>query len=81
VWTEGDAGDQALIQIKDLVWTASGGNLPASGDGARYAVLTDDNATQGDRECYFYWDLVSDRTVSDTQTLTLEDCEIQINES
>src|SRR3972149_1769751 len=45
VLTEDDTNDRALIQIKDLVWTASGGNLPASGNGARYAILTDDNAT------------------------------------
>lgn len=81
VWTEDDTNDRGLIQIKDLVWTASGGNLPGSGDGARYACKTDDNATQGSREVYAYWDLSSDRVVSDGQTLTLQDCEIRINES
>lgn len=81
VLTEDDGNDRALIQLKDQVWTASGGNLPASGDGARYAVLTDDHATPGSREIETYWDLVSDRTVSDGQTLTLTDCEIRINES
>src|SRR5688572_1662443 len=45
VVTEDDAGDMGLAQVKDLVWTASGGNLPGSGSGARYAVLTDDNGT------------------------------------
>jgi len=81
VWTEDDANDRAYVQLKDIVWTASGGNLPASGAGARYSVLTDDNATQGSRECYFYFDLSSDRTVSDTQTLTLQNCEIRENET
>lgn len=81
VLTEDDANDRALIQLKDIVWTASGGPIPASGNGARYAVLTDDNATVGSREVYFYWDLVSDRTVSDGQSLTLQDCETRINES
>ncbi len=81
VWTEDDTNDRAYVQLKDIVWTASGGNLPASGNGARYAVLTDDNATQGSRECYFYFDLTSDRTVSDTQTLTLQNCEIRLNET
>ena len=81
VWTEEDASDYALIQLKDIVWTASGGPIPASGGGARYAVLTDDNATQADREIYHYWDLVSDRSVSSGQTLTLQDCEIRITES
>ena len=81
VLTEDDTNDRGLIQIKDLVWTASGGTLPASGDGARYAVMTDDNGTQGSREIYGYWDLVSDRQVSDGQALTLQDCELRINET
>lgn len=76
VLTEDDANDRALIQIKDLVWTASGGNLGA----ARYAGLSDDNATQGSREIYIYWDLGADRTVSDTQTLTLQNCEARLTE-
>jgi len=81
VLTEDDTNDRGLIQIKDIVWTASGGSIPSSGDGARYAVLTDDNATVANREIYAYWDLVSNRSVSDTQTLTLQDCELRINES
>lgn len=81
VWTEDDTNDRALVQIKDIVWTASGGSIPASGNGARYAVHTDDNATVASREIYHYFDLSSDRSVSDGQTLTLQDCEIRINES
>lgn len=81
VLTEDDTNDRGLIQIKDLVWTASGGPIPASGSGARYAILTDDNGTVGSREVYGYWDLVSDRSVSDTQTLTLQDCELRLNEA
>lgn len=81
VLTEDDTNDRALIQIKDLVWTASGGNLPASGNGARYAILTDDNATPASREVWNYFDLVSDRTVSTGQTLTLQNCELRLNES
>lgn len=76
VLTEDDTNDRALIQIKDLVWTASGGNLGA----ARYAVLTDDNGTQGSREVWVYWDLASDRTVSSGQALTLQDCEARLGE-
>ena len=78
VWTEDDSNDRGYIQLKDMVWTASGGTLPAS-DSARWAVLTDDNATQGSREVYAWWDLSSDRQVSDTQTLTLQNCELRIN--
>jgi hypothetical protein len=85
VLTEVDSGspdldNYAFIQIKDVVWTASGGNIPASGDGARYAVLTDDNGTVAAREIWHWWDLTSDRTVSDSQTLTLQDLQIDIRD-
>ena len=78
--TENDTNDRGEIQIKDLVWTASGGNLPASGSGARYAVLTDDNVTVGSRIVIAFWDLSSDRTVSSGQTLTLQNCELRLTE-
>ena len=78
--TEDDANDRALVQIKDLVFTASGGSIPASGNGARYAVLTDDNGTVGSREVHQFFDLGSDRTVSDAQTITLQNCEIRLTE-
>src|SRR5262245_38183324 len=68
---EDDATDFGRVQIKDLVWTAAGGPIPASGNGARYAILTDDNATQGSREVWAFFDLISDRSVSSGQTLTL----------
>ncbi len=80
VWTEDDTNDWSLIQMKDIVWTASGGPIPSAGGGARWAVHTDDNVTIGSREVYQYFDLTSDRTVSDAQTLTLQDCEIRITE-
>jgi len=81
VINEDDSGDLAKIQIKDIVWTASGGSIPDSGNGARYAVLLDDNETVGSRLVLAYWDLVSDRSVSDGQTLTLQDCEMRLTES
>ncbi len=81
VWTEDDGNDRALIQLKDIVWTAETGDLPSAGAGARYAIITDDNATQGSREVYAYFDLTSPRTVSVGQTLTLTDCELRIAES
>lgn len=79
--TENDTDDRAEIQIKDVVWTASGGTIPSSGNGARYAVLTDDNGTVANREILAYWDLSSDRSVADTKTLTLQDLELRANES
>lgn len=77
VLTEDDANDRALIQIKNLVWTATGGTLGA----ARYAVMTDDNATPASREILWYWDLGADYSVSSGQTLTLIDLEARLNEA
>lgn len=78
VHTEDDAADRGRVQIKDVFWNASGGPIPSSGGGARYAVLTDDSSNP---EIIAYFDLSSDRTVSDTQTLTLQDCELRLNET
>ena len=64
---EDDGNDDAELTIKDLVWTASGGTLGA----ARWAVLTDDNSTEADRELWGYYDLGSDQSASSGQTLTL----------
>lgn len=68
-----------LTQIEDIVWTAAGSSLPLSGNGARWAVLLDANGTVGSREVWMYWDLVSDRTVSIGQPLTLVDTQITIS--
>ena len=81
VLTENDTDDRGEIQIKDVVWTAAGGPIPSSGNGARYAVLTDDNATVANREILAFWDLTSDRSVSSGQTLTLQNCELRLSET
>jgi len=74
--TEDDTGDEAPALIKDIAITASGGNIPPSGAGFRYIVLTDNNATIALREIYAYWDLGAVQTVLDTQTLTIQDLEL-----
>lgn len=81
VLTEDDSNDRALIQVKDITWSASGGSIPDSGNGARYSGITDDDGTVANREIWFYHDLSSDRTVSDGQDLTLQNVEMRINES
>lgn len=68
---EDDALDLVTATLQDVAWTATGGNLPASGTGARYAVLTDDNATVNSRQVLMAWDLGSNRIVSTGQTMTL----------
>jgi hypothetical protein len=76
--TEDDSGDLAFAQIKDIEWVASGGSIPTSGSPARFAILTDDNATQGDREVYHVWDLGGDVVAADTQGILLRDLQIDI---
>ena len=66
------------IKIRDIVWTAAGGSIPGSGDGARWAVLTDNNATIDSRVVLAWWDLSSDRSVTVGNTLTLSDLEIRL---
>lgn len=78
VYTEDDTNDYAFVQLKDVVWTASGGSIPASGNGARWAVLTTDEGTVANRQIEVAWDLSSDRTVSSGQTLTLQNAELRL---
>lgn len=72
------ASAYGYIRLKDIVWTAAGGNLPASGNGAYYAVLLDDNATVGSRQVYAWIDLTTARSVGSGATLTLQDIEIRL---
>ena len=81
VLTEDDTNDRALVQVKDIVWTASGGDLPSDSVGATYAVIIDDDGVVADREVYHYGSLGGARVVSDTQTLTIQDFEIRLNET
>ena len=76
--TEVDGTVGAKVVIANVTFSASGGNLPSSGDGARWAVLLD--GSSGGSNVLAYFDLVSDRTVSDTQTLTIQAAEIDANE-
>jgi hypothetical protein len=75
-----DANDRADMQLKDITWSASSGSIPDSGDGARWAVLTDDNGTQDNRIVIGFWNLTTDRSVSDGQDLTLVDLELRLQE-
>lgn len=76
VSNEDDTGNSAYVQIKNIVFTAG-----SAWSGINYAVMTDDNATVGSREVYYYWDLSGPISVSSGQTLTLEDLQIDITET
>ena len=71
--SEDDSGDRGKTILADQVWTASGADLGP----ARWAVLCDGNG--GGDEIMAWFDLSSDRTVSDGQTLTLAACELRLD--
>lgn len=81
VLTEDDTNDKALVQLKDFAWTASGGSLPSDSAGATYCVLTDDNASVSARDVFCYGSLGGARVVSDGQTLTLQNFELDLSET
>mgnify|MGYP005828908397 CR=1 FL=1 len=82
LWSEIDGStDVGRVQIKDVDFVASGGNIPASGDGALFAVLLNHHATPASRDVLAYWSLSSARTVSDSQTLSLNDLQIDFAET
>ena len=67
-------------ELKDIVVGAVGGPIPSSGSGARYAVLTNDNATIADREVYFVWDMASERVIADGGTLVMSDAMLRFRQ-
>lgn len=77
VITEDDANDLALVQVKDISWAASGGPIPDSGNGARYAALLGYHATPASREVIAVWDLITDRVATDGHSISLIDCELK----
>lgn len=68
-----DGTDYGYVQRKDVAFTASGGDCTG-----RYVIATN-NATWGSiTEVYEFWDLGSDKTFSNGQSLTLTNLETQI---
>ena len=78
---EDDVNNLARIQIKDILWTATGGTIPASGNGARYVVLTDDSessaAALGDRQIIAVWDMVTDRVATNGFPISITNLELR----
>ena len=78
---DADTNDYGYIRLKDISWTASGGSIPASGEGAAYAVLMDNAGSALDNNAnklIAWWDLGGARSVSSGQTLSLQDLEIRL---
>jgi hypothetical protein len=73
--TEDDSADTGYIRLTDVTYTASGGPIPLSGDGARYAVLLDNNDN-----ILAWWDFGTDRSVTDTQSILVQNAELRLEE-
>lgn len=76
--TEDDVNDKATVNVQNTTWTPSGGGLPASGSGARYSVLLDDNAVVADREVWYWWDLKKNISVIITQEIIVAGSQIAL---
>jgi hypothetical protein len=76
---EDDDENLGSVQIRDIVWEADGGSIPATGHAA-YAVMTDDNATLANRKVLHYWSLGGERSVQDTYPFRLINLEIRASE-
>uniref|UniRef100_A0A6M3L7A5 Uncharacterized protein n=1 Tax=viral metagenome TaxID=1070528 RepID=A0A6M3L7A5_9ZZZZ len=82
VRTQDGASSKAYVQVKDITWTASGGSIPSSGNGALYAVLTEaTTAVTTNRAVFAYFSLSTGRSVSSGQTLTVQDMTINALDS
>lgn len=67
--------NRAIIGMKTISWLASGGNLPANGAGAAYAILMDNSVAKNVIGVY---DLGGNRVVSNSQSLILQGLEYLI---
>lgn len=78
-WIEDDPLNTVYATLRAIVWAAVGGDIPPSGNPARYAVLLDDNATINDREVWAYFDLGADVIVPDGLAVALRDIRLRGN--
>lgn len=83
-WTNsGPTTDEAFVIIKDtndITWTAAGGTIPNDSPTtvATWALFSDDHGTYASRNLYAWFDLGGGRTVSNGQSLILQDCTLKI---
>lgn len=69
--TEDDTRHFADMNTKDILFSAGGGDIPASGAGPLYMVLTTDEGTIGSRQVIWYASFRSARTVLSGQDLNV----------
>jgi hypothetical protein len=77
--TQDDTNNLAKILVRNLTWTASGGDLPADDVGARWMCLC--SGTAGTDDIISYWDLGASRVVTNTQQLQVNAAEIDVVDS
>jgi len=78
---DADTNDYGYVRLKNVEWTANTGPIPASGEGAAYAVLVDKKSgtdIDGNNQVLAWWDLGGQQTVADGQKLSLQDMEIRL---
>lgn len=69
------------VQLADVVFTATtAGSIPSSGTGARWALLTT-STNAGAEDVLQYFSLGSARTVGAGQSLTVQDAQVNVQES
>ena len=73
VENEDDAIDKSSVTMRDVFFAASGGDLPSSGDGISFVILTDNNPTISSREVLAFAEFDSPKTLSDTEILSILD--------
>jgi hypothetical protein len=74
---EDDAGDLAYLRAKDVSYTAAGGAIPASGDGAGYLAICTPGASDATREVWALLDIGGPVTIPSGQTRIFQDSEIR----
>jgi hypothetical protein len=74
-WTgagEDDVNDKGYISLSTVTFTGTGGQIPISGKGASYAVLTDDAGTTiNSRNVLYYWNLKRANVIRENDELKL----------
>lgn len=72
---EDDVNNRSQIAIADITWTATG-TFPKTGNGARWMVITDDNATRASRRVLGYWNLTTSRSMSTGDSLVVKNAQL-----
>lgn len=76
-----DVLNKSSIIMKDVIFTASGGILPVSGNGIKFIVLTDNNTTIGDREVYAFAEFIGTaKILPDTGVLSILELKLSLME-